>query len=69
MPDGFALNTDYNYADSTTSTSANPRVQFLTVGKNKEIKLSITDSGYDCGGKVGGNIELPIPNWKEISPF
>ncbi|PIW92846.1 MAG: hypothetical protein COZ88_00055, partial [Candidatus Nealsonbacteria bacterium CG_4_8_14_3_um_filter_34_13] len=67
MPEGFVENTDYNYVSATTNTSANPRVEFLTAGQDKKFRLYVSGSG--CGGEGGGGIQLPIPKWKEISPF
>jgi len=67
MPAGFVENTDYNYVSATTNTSANPRVEFLTAGQDKKFRLYVSGSG--CGGEGGVGIQLPIPKWKEISPF
>ena len=67
MPAGFVENTDYNYVSATTNTSANPRVEFLTAGQDKKFRLYVSGSG--CGGEGGGGIQLPVPEWKEITPF
>ncbi len=66
MPGGV----DYEYIDSTTSSSENPRVKFLTTIRNGEVKLEITDvNGHQCSVSHNLTVTLPLPKWKEIAPF
>ncbi len=51
------------------STQQNPSVQFTPVGI-KQISLRITDSdGYSCQVLKSVNVQIPFPDWQEISPF
>jgi PKD repeat protein len=52
-----------------TSTQQNPSVQFTPTGI-KQVILRITDSsGYSCQISQNVNVQLPFPDWQEISPF
>jgi hypothetical protein len=59
---------DYEFVTST-AVSANPQVKFFSVGKNKQIELKVTAGADYCFGNSMLNVDLPIPKWKEVSPF
>ncbi|KKU95291.1 MAG: Alpha-L-rhamnosidase [Parcubacteria group bacterium GW2011_GWA1_48_11b] len=52
-----------------TSTEQNPEVQFAPIGI-KQVILRLTDSdGFACSTTKSTNVQLPFPDWQEISPF
>jgi len=59
--------TDYSFQASTTVSSPNPQIRFLTPEKDRIFKLKVT--GSDCGGSATGDVVLPLPVWKEQTPF
>ena len=59
---------DYEFV-SSTAVSVNPQIRFLTAGKNREVGLDITTGSSSCSGSKLLNANLPIPRWKETSPF
>jgi hypothetical protein len=59
---------DYEFV-SSTAASSNPQIKFLTAGQSRGIGLNITAGSYSCVGGESLNANLPIPNWKEVSPF
>ena len=59
--------TDYSFVSSTTASSPNPIVKFITPGKNRTIKLRV--SGSSCGDETTTDILLPNPIWREKNPF
>jgi hypothetical protein len=71
MPPGSIEDVDYEFVDGTNSNFENPRIKFLTGGG--EVTLEITDNSQQHYGPcsetqtVGTN--LPLPKWKEITPF
>ncbi len=56
---------------SETSNQQNPTVKFLSPSpKGNRVTLSVTDSdGFSCTGEKYVNLQLPLPEWKEIPPF
>jgi len=53
----------------SSSSEQNPEVKFRSVGA-KTVTLRVTDSsGYSCQGqKITPEVELPLPEWKEVPP-
>ena len=59
----------YEFATGSSAVSSNPRIKFLKVGKDREIRLNVFAGSDSCVGRRLLNSSLPIPKWKEISPF
>ena len=63
---------DAIYVGGTNSASKNPQVQFNSAGAHT-VSLTVTDapphSSYSCLASVTINLQLPLPEWKEIPPF
>ncbi|MDO8655078.1 MAG: PKD domain-containing protein [bacterium] len=59
----------FQQGSPATSTQQNPQAQFTPVGI-KQVALQITDSsGYSCQISKNVNVQVPFPDWQEISPF
>jgi len=62
----------WDFGDSQTISIQNPTHSYLTSG-NYQVQLSARDTtGYYCDGanrKKSIQISLPLPDWKEVSPF
>ncbi|MDO8655193.1 MAG: hypothetical protein Q7R48_02075 [bacterium] len=59
----------FQQSSPATSIQQNPSAQFTPIGI-KQVILRITDSsGYSCQASKNVNVQLPFPDWQEISPF
>jgi len=60
---------DWQFEVGSSATSTDPVGKFTTSG-GKTVTLTVTDSdGFICSDSKSLNITLPLPEWKEISPF
>jgi len=59
----------FQNGNPASSAQQNPLVKFLSTGA-KSVTLRVTDSdGFSCQAQKTINSQLPLPEWKEISPF
>jgi PKD repeat protein len=59
----------WDFGDGQGSTEQNPTHSYSSSG-DFSVTLTITDSdNYSCSETKGSNIRLPLPEWKEITPF
>ncbi|MBU0476909.1 hypothetical protein KKB68_02815, partial [Patescibacteria group bacterium] len=56
-----------SFVDSTTSVSRYPSIKFST--RANKVELRVTDSsGYACYKEKDVDVQLPLPEWREIAP-
>jgi hypothetical protein len=52
-----------------SSNEQNPIIQFTSDG-SKSVTLQVTDSdGYACSSSKSVNVQIELPEWKEVAPF
>jgi hypothetical protein len=59
---------DYEFA-SSSDTSPNPRIKFLRSSDDKGVALEVTMGSSSCIGTKSLETNMPIPKWKEVSPY
>lgn len=69
---GGASKSSWNWGftdgEPLTSTDQNPTTKFLSEG-SKQVTLMVTDSdGYACSDSQTVNIQVELPDWREIIP-
>jgi hypothetical protein len=65
----FAWSWDFPGGDPPSSIEKQPITKFSDTGP-KIITLTVTDSdNLSCPGSKSFNIQLPLPEWREIPPF
>ena len=65
----MGIGVGYEFATGSSAVSSNPRIKFLKVGKGREIRLNVSAGSDSCVGNSLLDSNLPIPKWKEVSPF
>ena len=59
----------WNFGDGNTTTTQNPTHSYDEY-LEYTVTLEVTDgTGYTCSISKALNVELPLPEWKEIPPF
>jgi len=66
LPSGYTTPADYTLIDSTTLTSPNPIVRFVTQDSTRRVTLNTSNYGVTCSSST--TVQL-LPKWKEITPF
>lgn len=64
----IGYNWSFPGADPSSSSLEKPTTTFIEAG-SKNVVLKVSDGTYSCSATKPINVQLPLPDWQETTPF